>query len=1104
MPTTARYAGVSAFGASGTNAHVVLDRGEEVALDQTDPPLTSFNRQSFWLPDTTTATTARHPTLGEPSRSARSGEIVWQTRFDAGASWLGDHVVEASVLLPAAGFLDMARRAGVAALADVEFRVALEIPSEGVDVQLVQDRQDSLTLYADQAGAWTEIATARIDGSPMPFAMERPRVGKEISGTTLADELSQRGFSFGPSYRLIEKLLRSATAASAKLTVSGDIDPPAIDAALQTLTALLPAGGAPLLPARIGRVAFQARPSGSLSARARLLASADGRATGHAVLESDDGTAIVSLQDVELRAAPAESGAWFHDVLWRPAAISGRALVGRWHAIGPGAALLGTTSHDETGTAPLPQTDGVVDLRPLTETDPAICIAATAALVRDAAAQMPRPHIIFVSRGASTAPPAIAQVPSAAAVLMGVQPVIDAEHPELACRWVDLDPDDATIPTTLDGAPGRYAIRQGRWLSPEIVKPQSVPAGRVRLVPGPDRSFSNLHFLPVPAAPPGAGEVRISVSAAGLNFKDVLAIVGRTADRDAAPALGLECAGTIISVGAGVIGLSAGDPVLAFGPGTLSSELTLPANRVLRRPAWLDADTAASLPVACLTAWHGLHDLAALRPGARVLVHAGAGGVGGMAVAIARLAGARVFATASSGKEHAALAAGAEAVGDSRSPAFAEAARRWAGPDGFDVVLNALGPEIAAASAALLRAGGTFLEIGNAPPPAGVGRHVTYDLDQPMRADPAWFADRMARILALIGDGCLAPPRRTVLPLAQAGEALQALGQGRTIGKLVLRIPRDPPVRPDATYIVTGGTGGVGRALAGWLAGHGAGRVVLAARHVRQDSDPRFETVTLDVTDKAAVDALVSGLPNVRGVIHAAGVVSDGTLARLDRTGVAAVLAPKVDGARNLDAATRDLELDFFVLISSTAGSLAAPGQAAYAGANAWLDGLAAARRAAGHPASAIAFGPWATGMYAALDPASRLRLERAGLRPMAPRRAAAAFGIALADGAVHRLVMDRAGSDATLHASVREGASRSALLAVQPTDRAAFLQGDLEHRIVTLLGFQSGTRVSPTRALRDLGLDSLLSVSLRNELAAGYELDLQATLLFDHPTPRP
>ncbi|MGH7029064.1 MAG: beta-ketoacyl reductase, partial [Stellaceae bacterium] len=324
-------------------------------------------------------------------------------------------------------------------------------------------------------------------------------------------------------------------------------------------------------------------------------------------------------------------------------------------------------------------------------------------------------------------------------------------------------------------------------------------------------------------------------------------------------------------------------------------------------------------------------------------------------------------------------------------------------------------------------------------------------------------------------------------------------GGQRRVARLERMAAPEAAFRPraDVTYLVTGGLGGVGLAVARWLAAAGAGRVVLAARHAPADLE--FETVAVDVADVAAMAALLRRLPELRGVIHAAGVVRDRTLATLDVSDIAEVAAAKIAGAANLDALTRDRRLDFFVLTSSTAGSLAAPGQAAYAGANAWIDRLAASRRAIGLPAVAIGSGPWRAGMFARLDAVARRRLEADGFRAMAPHRAAAAVASVVESGAVHRLVMDR--TPVGRAETPLDGAIRAALLGAPPGERAQLLREELAPRLAALLGLPAGRRLDPRQALRDLGLDSLLAVSLRNELAAALGLDLPSTLVFDHPT---
>lgn len=192
------------------------------------------------------------------------------------------------------------------------------------------------------------------------------------------------------------------------------------------------------------------------------------------------------------------------------------------------------------------------------------------------------------------------------------------------------------------------------------------------------------------------------------------------------------------------------------------------------------------------------------------------------------------------------------------------------------------------------------------------------------------------------------------------------------------------PVRADGAYLVTGGAGALGREVGRWLTERGAGRVYLTGRSSRDE----IGYLTGDIADPADVGRILAtiaaeGLP-LRGIVHAAGVLADGTLARISPDQLVLPLRPKVAGAWNLHQQTADAELDFFVLFSSLAGVIGNAGQGGYAAANAYLDALAAHRRSAGLPAVSIAWGPWSDqGMAARLTERDRQRLASSGVVPL-------------------------------------------------------------------------------------------------------------------------
>ncbi|WP_406466199.1 SDR family NAD(P)-dependent oxidoreductase [Streptomyces sp. NBC_00111] len=403
-------------------------------------------------------------------------------------------------------------------------------------------------------------------------------------------------------------------------------------------------------------------------------------------------------------------------------------------------------------------------------------------------------------------------------------------------------------------------------------------------------------------------------------------------------------------------------------------------------------------------------------------------------------------------------------------------------------------------------------------------------------------AENPGRFLLIGTDGSAAPDTALATALA-SDEPEIAVRDGE------VRVPRLARAKPgatlawdpDGTVLITGGTGGLGALIARHLlTEHGVRRLLLAGRRgadapgaagLRDELAALGAEVTLarcDVADRADLAALLGRHP-VRAVVHAAGVVDNGVLATLDADRVERVLRPKVDAAWHLHDLTRDSDLSAFVLLSSTAGLLVGAGQANYAAANTFLDGLAAHRRSLGLPAVSLAYGLWASvgGMSAGIESADLERLRRLGLPPLAPAQALRMFDAALGtedalvvpvrlDGAAVRARPD--GVPALLRGLVRPAARRPGadtadspssvswgerLAGLPDTERDRVLLDLVRTHVAGVLGHPSPQSVDPGRAFQEMGFDSLAAVELRNLLAGATGLTLPATLVFDQPSPR-
>ncbi|HEV3293788.1 MAG TPA: SDR family NAD(P)-dependent oxidoreductase, partial [Streptosporangiaceae bacterium] len=554
--------------------------------------------------------------------------------------------------------------------------------------------------------------------------------------------------------------------------------------------------------------------------------------------------------------------------------------------------------------------------------------------------------------------------------------------------------------------------------------------------------------FPQASAPLEAGQVRVAVRAAGLNFRDVVIALGMY---PSAAMLGSEIAGVVIDTGPEVTDLAAGDWVLGMADGGFGPVAVADARLLVPIPAGWSFARAASVPVAFATAWYALTDLAGARAGQRLLVHAATGGVGMAAVAIARHLGLEVYGTASPGKHPVLAGMGLDQdhIASSRTAEFEPWFLAATGGAGMDIVLNALAGELTDASLRLLPQGGAFIEMGKTDirDAAGIARDhpgVTYrafDLDE---AGPDRLGQILTQAVGMLAGGELALLPVRAWDVRRAREAFRFMSQARHTGKIVLTIPPDPAApRQPGTVLVTGGTGMLGALVAGHLAATGRARgLVLASRSgpdapgvaaLAADLAARGAAVQVtacDAADRAAlawVLAHAEAAGPLTGVVHAAGVLDDGVTGSLTPARVDAVMRPKADGAWHLHELTQGLDLDAFVLFSSAAATFGSAGQGNYAAANAFLDGLASYRRAAGLPASSLAWGLWAgvSAMTGHLGEGGRARMAREGMGVLTAREGLALFDLALGwDGALLAPVrLDVAGIRARVaHAGVAGG----------------------------------------------------------------------------------
>ncbi|KAI1499706.1 hypothetical protein F5X99DRAFT_430330 [Biscogniauxia marginata] len=559
-----------------------------------------------------------------------------------------------------------------------------------------------------------------------------------------------------------------------------------------------------------------------------------------------------------------------------------------------------------------------------------------------------------------------------------------------------------------------FMERSGSFFTPRIIndsemnevvhretKPsavQSVPFGQddrsLKMTITDAGSLDSLHFVDLERNDPlGSEDVEIKVEAVGVNHRDLTSAHGKLETTE----FGFEASGVVTAIGKDVKNIEIGDRVAAVTQGAFASSTRTKAAFTFKLPKDMSFEAGTTLPLAYSTAYYSLIELGRLHEDESVLIHAGAGAVGQAAIALAQMIGAEIFTTVGSAEKKEFLikeyGLPESHIFYSRSISFGESIRQATKNQGVDVVLNSLSGDALRESWDCLNKFGRLVDLSTRDSHASTRLEMTQfehnasfmsvDIMSVAAERPKLMQRLLSNVSKLMRYGNVRPISPvTVFPISEVESAFKTLQSAKTHGKLVVVphaediIKATPPKKPaqllkaDATYILIGGTGGLGRSMTSWMVSRGARHLVLVSRSgsasgkvkalIDEAAEVGAEIVIrrCDVSNPAEVEELINSglesLPPVRGLIHGAMVLRDVLYEKMTYEDYTTVIESKVHGGWNFHRALTNVPLDFFVAISSVAGMVGNRGQAAYAAANCFLNALVQHRISLGLPASSL------------------------------------------------------------------------------------------------------------------------------------------------------
>lgn len=1193
-----------------------------------------WERERYWS-DSEDSRAARfdeavHALLGMKQKTAYPS---WQNEIDSEyPAYLRDHVVDGTVVFPAAGYIETmlaaAREvAGEVAfeLEDVVFHEALTLSSDTVVVfdTSVESARNAVRIRTRMRDSqtWTDRASARIrsiGSPPAPLPEWQPVVEPPdyILSNRFYRVLNQEGHQFGKAFRGIKGLWRERGEALAEVhdlnALTADkyiLHPALLDSCFQVIRAFdgfdKERGDVAALPIGVDRFRLYRKPTSIVYSRATAVRDDDSEVAADISIFTESGELIAELRNFRCRRIMRVSASSItaEAPMWRERWLEADREVADEKTESEQLSWL-VVAHDEELAGHLAvklkaNEQASKIMLPLSLSAAVDSNVSVISVDRVLYAVQPRQdlrnlleHLVSISRSLAS----LTKIPRLYAVILpaegtvGLSPAnlteqvitgffrtLGNEVPDLrpsiiACTD-DCDVDSAILEvlTNSDQTEVRYTQGQRYVAILEGVSSDALPtplkkwsfelhAPAFKLGMPTPGSLANLRFNEVDIPAPKSGELLVQVHAASLNFRDVMAATGLLpAAAEKNPAwqhLGLECAGTVVAAGGDAPSELTGKRVVAIVPGAFASHVCVPAHLLFPIPDGISFAEAVAIPTAYATARYALLTLARLCAGERILIHAATGGVGLAAVAIAMSVGAEVYATAGSAeKQNYLRSLGVKHIFSSRNLAFADEIMRSTDGRGVDAVLNSLPGEYLERSLELLSPGGRFLEIGKRDiyADSAIGLRVlrrncaffAIDLSQLANDRPDLLQAEIAEILKDIVASRLPLPSVQTFGLSQVVNAFETMAKAKHIGKVVVSFEGEASISslpksrvsvdPNGIYVITGGAGGLGLATAEYLYERGARNLVLAGRsqHLPSESAAFVESlrssgcnvllVSADVSTRegvAVIDEAVrsSGMP-LRGIVHAAGTISDGLISQLGPEQLSDVFDGKVTGALRLHDWSRSHQLDFFLLYSSVASVVGSIGQAHYAAANLALDGIAQHRRENGLPAISVAWGPVGDRGYLTKRPDVARQIQQSGMQLL---------NIATVYDTLDRLLqhdvasiaavdvdwsrLGRLNSGLAFAARTRvlaRAAGRSSrdgpqfiinFLDFPENERADKIKDFLRQQVAGVLKIDS-SGIETDRPLSDFGLDSLTSFELKSRIETQLGLSLPIGSFLQRPT---